>query len=93
MKYFKDNNNNVFAYDSNGSQDSLIEGKAQISEAEAIEISKYIQTQEELISIDNAAARRYLSDTDWYVIRQIETGVAIPLDITRLREEARLKVV
>lgn len=31
----------------------------------------------------------YLSSTDWYVIRQQETGVAIPQDILDARQAAR----
>ncbi|WLH32685.1 hypothetical protein [Pseudomonas canadensis] len=34
-------------------------------------------------------ARRYLRDTDWYVLRQIETGQAIPDDIKSGRKAAR----
>lgn len=37
----------------------------------------------------NAAARRYLGDTDWYVIRQVETGVAVPQEILDKRAAAR----
>ena len=41
----------------------------------------------------NAEARQYLSDTDWYIVRQTETGVAVPDEVVTLRAEARLKVV
>ncbi|WP_426108481.1 hypothetical protein [Pseudomonas sp. TWR1-1-4] len=34
-------------------------------------------------------ARRYLRDTDWYVLRQIETGQAVPDDIKLGRKAAR----
>lgn len=36
-----------------------------------------------------AEARRYLAETDWYVIREMETGDPIPGDIRAAREEAR----
>ena len=35
MKLFKDNNNQIFAYEEDGSQDHLIEGKTSITQAEA----------------------------------------------------------
>ncbi len=35
------------------------------------------------------AARRTLAETDWYVIRQIETGQPIPANITSARAAAR----
>jgi len=34
-------------------------------------------------------AKAYLASTDWYVIRQSETGVKIPTDILNKRKEAR----
>ena len=36
-----------------------------------------------------AQARAYLSDTDWLVVRQAETGTPIPDDIRQNRAEAR----
>lgn len=41
----------------------------------------------------NAEARKYLADTDWYVIRMQETGVPIPAEILAGREAARARVV
>jgi len=41
----------------------------------------------------NITARQYLNDTDWYVTRFQETGVAIPNDITVKRQEARESIV
>jgi hypothetical protein len=35
MKLFKDSNNQIFAYEADGSQDHLIEGKTSITQAEA----------------------------------------------------------
>ena len=40
MKLFKDSNNTVFAYESEGSQDNLIGNKTPITEAEAAELNK-----------------------------------------------------
>jgi hypothetical protein len=35
-------------------------------------------------------AKQYLKDTDWYVSRKAEAGIAIPDDILALRQQARL---
>ena len=50
------------------------------------------ETPEQLRMSKNATARAYLTSTDWYVIRNIETGVAIPEDILKAREAARQSV-
>lgn len=36
-----------------------------------------------------AAARAYLQSTDWYVLRQVETGHAVPDAIKEARKAAR----
>jgi len=41
----------------------------------------------------NSKSRGYLASTDWYVIRQVETGIAIPADITMKRTEARASII
>jgi hypothetical protein len=38
---------------------------------------------------DVAAAHAFLDDTDWYVVRQAETGVPVPTEITTTRAAAR----
>lgn len=50
-------------------------------------------TAEQLQQQVNAEARAYLSSTDWYVLRQQETGIAIPAEILELRAEARARVI
>lgn len=40
----------------------------------------------------NYEARKYLNETDWYVIRLNETGTPIPAEVVQLRAEARAKV-
>jgi len=47
MKLYKDNNNNVFAYEADGSQDHLIGDKVAITETEASSINNQ-KTQDEL---------------------------------------------
>jgi hypothetical protein len=34
-------------------------------------------------------AKQYLADTDWYVIKMMDTGIAIPQEIAIKRQEAR----
>ena len=35
---------------------------------------------------------QYLRDTDWYTLRKIDTGEAIPEEVTAKRSECRIKV-
>lgn len=49
MKYFKDNNNNVYAYELDGSQDNIIPNNyISITEEEAKTLSYLPKTQEQL---------------------------------------------
>ena len=50
-------------------------------------------TEEELQVVKNQEARAYLNSTDWYVIRNQETGVAIPEEIAIKRQEAREQII
>jgi len=50
-------------------------------------------TPEEAQQQRNAEARQHLANTDWYVVRFIETGVEIPDDVRASRENARRMVV
>ena len=53
---------------------------------------EYIPTAGEVAASEqatlNAASREYLDSTDWYVIRQLSRGVAIPDDISTKRAKA-----
>ena len=40
----------------------------------------------------NTAARAYLASTDWYLVRELETGVPTPQEIKDARQQARLEV-
>jgi len=46
-------------------------------------------TPEQLQEQANAEARAYLASTDWYVVRQTETGKKTPVEVTKKRQEAR----
>ncbi|HGZ6705703.1 TPA: hypothetical protein ACOLYM_004169 [Vibrio parahaemolyticus] len=60
-------------------------------------MSKFVQTTDAIggqraqFDIDNDY-RRYLRETDWYVIREQETGEAIPEEIKQNRAKARAEV-
>lgn len=40
----------------------------------------------------NHDAQKYLNDTDWYVTRKNETGIDIPDEVSKGREEARARI-
>ncbi len=40
----------------------------------------------------NNAARAYLASTDWYVVRFLEAGIAVPSEVTAQRAAARSSV-
>lgn len=41
----------------------------------------------------NSESLRYLAETDWYVIRFMETGIEIPEGISEARQDARDKIL
>jgi hypothetical protein len=41
----------------------------------------------------NDEARKYLADTDYLVIREIDSGVVCPVEVKQLRAAARLKII
>ena len=53
-------------------------------------------TTDELIAIErniiNKEARQYLSLTDWYIVRQTETGIEVSVEILDKRAEARASI-
>lgn len=44
-------------------------------------------------ALANNTAIAYLAETDWYVTRFVETGIAVPAEITAARASARSSVV
>lgn len=49
-------------------------------------------TEAELKQSRIAELESYLTSTDWYAIRESETGVGIPADIKQARADARLEI-
>lgn len=94
MKYYKDNQNNVFAYELDGSQDHLIGNKVQMT-AEEVEIHiNPTKTEEQLQAEAIEQAKAYLQSTDFYmtVDKYATLDDAIKEELTRLRAEARLVI-
>lgn len=61
-----------------------------------IDLSKIekVRTPEDLQKEDESSkATMYLRATDWYVIRSLETGEAIPDQVKEQRAAARQKVI
>jgi len=52
-----------------------------------------VEAAAELRELTNQEALRYLSETDWYVIREADTSEAVPDEVRRLRAAAREKIV
>ena len=57
----------------------------------------YVKRNPELVArediqLTNYYSRNYLAETDWYVIRFLETGVPVPADVTQKRQEARAAI-
>lgn len=52
--------------------------------SEVINISSEIEIEKAKLE-----AKKYLQNSDWYVIRFIDSGVEIPSDVKQKREEAR----
>lgn len=54
---------------------------------------KVAKSEQELKDEESKKALKFLHETDWYVIRQIETGLKIPDSIATAREKARALVI
>jgi len=62
---------------------------ASIPDSEKIFLTTEQVAETEAISIKRAA-KQYLKDTDWYVVRKAEAEIAIPSDILTKRTQARI---
>jgi hypothetical protein len=79
-------------------QEILIDGQAlAMTDAQREEVAAFLAGVEpdETLSLkvaENQRNRRFLNETDWYVVRHAETGVGIPADILELRAGARAAI-
>ena len=82
MKYYKQNNE-VYAYELDGSQDHLIGDKVAMT-AEEIELHiNPLKTEEQIIAEKVIEAKAYLASTD-YVVTKIAEAQALGEDTTSL---------
>ncbi|ENO7479189.1 tail fiber assembly protein [Citrobacter amalonaticus] len=96
MKYFLDNDGNIFAYEDDGSQDYLIDGKTEISKDKAYSLLNPPLSQEE-ITTENEILKsqlRTVADTEiaW---RQdaVDAGIATDEETTALAEWKKYRVL
>lgn len=92
MSYFKDTNSGLHFIDDDSFENLLPSGCVKISNDEAKEINIANNPPPDTQVEINATAKDYLSLTDWYVIRFIETGVVIPDEVIKQRELARVSI-
>lgn len=60
-----------------------------------LDLSKLVKVETEAdykAESERSRAVEYLKQTDWYVIRHVETGQEVPEEIKKKRAEARDKV-
>lgn len=50
-------------------------------------------TPEQIQVAKNKEARQYLQQTDWYVIRFLEVGTLVPVEVSEKRAQARASIV
>ena len=90
MNYFKNTNNEVYAYELDGSQDHLIEGKIAITQAEVDTINA--QKKAEIESTNEykvAQAKAYLASTDYKVLPDYDGDTT---GMSEARAEARVLI-
>lgn len=98
MKFYKDINNEVFAYEEDGSQDHLIGDKVLMTIEEVELHINPPKTEEQIIAEKVIEAKAYLATTD-YIVTKIAEAQALNKDVASLltiyedqllkREEAR----
>lgn len=83
MKHYKDINNEVFAYEEDGSQDHLIGDKVLMT-AEEVELHiNPPKTEEQIIAEKVIEYKAYLANTD-YIVTKIAEAQALGEDTTLL---------
>ena len=89
MKYFKNKNNEIFAYDEEQIEQGYGKDLTPITEAELAELQK--PTQAELDAQKLSEAKAYLSSTDFYmtVDKYATLTTERQAELTKLRADAR----
>ena len=75
----------IFGVDADASANAITKFKAMST---ADKSDSVIQTKQLAI----AEAQTYLNKTDWYVVREADTGTAMPSDVKTKRAEARTTI-
>lgn len=86
MKYYKNTDNEVFAYEDDGSQDHLIGDKVQMTDEEVEAHINPPKTEAMILAEKVAEAKQYLADTDFKMTTDYDEDVT---DIKAKRAEAR----
>lgn len=87
MKYYKQNNN-VFAYELDGSQDHLIGDKTPMTDEEVELHTNPIPTEAQILESKQQEAQSYLDSTDWIKSKYVELVV---IKNTMTKEEFNIK--
>ena len=87
--YFRSNSGEVFFYDDQQIEMGLADDKIQMTQTEVEAHINPPKTEEQVLLEQQAEARQYLVDTDWYVTRFIETGVTVPAEVSAQRAYSR----
>ena len=89
MKYYKDSNNEVYAFPLDGSQDAFIpEGLVQITEEEADELRNFIPIEQRW-AVRLAEIQALLDQSDLTILRCYENGVPVPPEWVEYRAQLR----
>lgn len=91
MKYFKQNNE-VYAYDDEQISQGYGKDMTPMTDKEVELHINPPKTAEQLAEEAKAEALAYLSSTDWYIVRFVDSGVEVPQEVKDKRAEARLLV-
>ncbi|EOJ5366741.1 tail fiber assembly protein, partial [Escherichia coli] len=89
MKYFIDNENNIFAYEDDGSQDNLIGDKTEISEDEVNAILNPAPSKEQIMATNEYIKSQFRATADTEIAwRQdaVDAGIATEEETAALTE-------
>ena len=86
MNYFKDSDNEVFAYDDEQIKQGYSKDLISITEEEMKVLTTYVPTREEEINLQIAEAMKYLVDTDYKVLPDYDKDST---EVKVKRQEAR----
>ena len=99
-----DENNKLLGWYDSGVHSSIPEPKIEVSEEQHLEAIEnqhnYVESDGSTKLVEEALtseqkiieAKIYLSETDWYVIREADSGKEMPSDIKTKRAEARVTI-